>query len=53
MPYVNHAVNNCSPLRTTSGASHWRKKNFAVITQDRLIDNNLKQQIKNRTFYTS
>ena len=35
-----------------TGASHWRKNIVAVITQDRLIDSNLKRQIKNRTLYT-
>ena len=35
-----------------SGASHWRKNIVAVITQDRVIDDNLKRQIKNRTLYT-
>ena len=32
-------------------ASHWRKNIVAVITQDRVIDDNLKRQIKNRTLY--
>ena len=35
-----------------SGASHWRKNIVAVITQDRVIDDNLKRQIKNRTLHT-
>ena len=26
--------------------SNWRKKSVAIITQDRMIDGNLKQQIK-------
>ena len=34
------------------GASNWRKNIVAVITQDRVIDDNLKRQIKNRTLYT-
>ena len=32
-------------------ASHWRKNIVAVIPQDRVIDDNLKRQIKNRTLY--
>ena len=35
-----------------TGASHWKKKIVAVITQDRVIDDNLKRQCKSRTFYT-
>ena len=35
-----------------TGASHWRKNIVAVITQDRVIDDNLRRQIKNRTLYT-
>ena len=34
------------------GAEHWKENIVAVITQDRLIDDNLKRQIKNRTLYT-
>ena len=30
-------------------ASHWRKNIVAVITQDRVIIDNLKRQVKNRT----
>ena len=33
-------------------ASHWRKNIVAVITQDRVIDDNLKRQIKDRTLHT-
>ena len=33
-------------------ASHWRKDIVAVITQDRMINDNLKSQIKNQTSYT-
>ena len=51
MPGVNYAINGCSSLRTTPGALHWRKNIVAVITQDKVIDNNLIKQIKNRTFY--
>ena len=35
-----------------TGVSHWRKNIAAVITQDRVIDDNLKSQIKNRTLCT-
>ena len=34
-----------------SGASHWRENIVAVVIQDGVIDDNLKRQIKNRTFY--
>ena len=33
-------------------ASYWRKDIAAVVTQDRVIDDNLKRQIKNQPFYT-
>ena len=33
----------------STGAQHWRKNIVAVITQDRVTDNNLKRQIENRT----
>ena len=33
-------------------ALHWGKNIAAIITQDRVIDDNLKRQIKNRTLYT-
>ena len=42
--------NNSSSYHHT-GASHWRKNIVAVITQDMVIDDNLKRQIKNRTLY--
>ena len=35
-----------------TGASHSRKISVAVISQDRVIVDNLKRQIKNRTLYT-
>ena len=35
-----------------TGPLHWRKSIVAVITQDRMIDDNLKRQIENRTLYT-
>ena len=33
-------------------ASHWKKNIVAVITQDWVIDDSLKRQIKNRTLWT-
>ena len=35
-----------------TGVSHWRKTIVAVITQDRVADDYLKRQTKNRTLYT-
>ena len=35
-----------------SGALHWSKNIVEVITQDNMIDDNLKRQIKNRTSNT-
>ena len=43
--------NNSRSYRYTK-ALHRRENLVAVITQDRVRDNNLKRQIKNRTFYT-
>ena len=55
MTAVNYVIIGCSPSRKTpefiTGASHWRKSIVAVITQDRVIDDNLKKQIKNRTLH--
>ena len=34
------------------GAYHWRQNIVAVITQDKVIDDNLKRQIENLTSYT-
>ena len=57
MPGVGYAINGCSTVRTTPGVSqYWSlilEENIAaVITQDRLIDDNLKRQTKNQTFWT-
>ena len=55
---VNFVICGCSSVRTTPGVSLYRhcltlEENIvAVITQDRVIDNNLKRQIKNPTFCT-
>ena len=34
-----------------TGASHWRKNIVGVVTQDKVIDYNLKRQIKIETLY--
>ena len=52
MPGVNYVINGWSSLRTSSGAWNWRINIVAVVTQDRMIDDNLKSQIKNQTLHT-
>ena len=57
MPGVNYVIYGCSSARTTQGVSlYWSltlKENIvAVITQDRVIDNSLKRQIKSQTLWT-
>ena len=57
MPSVNYVIYGCSSVRTTPGVSlYWsltlEENIVAVITQDRVIDGNLKRQIKNRFFST-
>ena len=57
MPGVNYVTYGCSSARTTPGVSLYRslilEENIVVvITQDRVIDDNLKRQIKNQTLYT-
>ena len=57
MPDVNYVIYGCSSARTTPGVSLYRSLKLeenivAVITQDRVIDNNLKRQIKNQTLCT-
>ena len=54
MPGVNYVVYCCSSARTPPGVSLYRSLTLgenivAVITQDRVIDNNLKRKIKNQT----
>ena len=54
MPDVNYVIYGCSSTRLTPGVSLYRsltlKENIvAVITQERVIDDNLKRQIKNQT----
>ena len=48
---VNCVIDGCSSTRTTPGVSLYRivtleENIFVVITQDRVIDDNLKRQIK-------
>ena len=58
MPGVNYVIYGCSSARTIPRVSlitvtelNTVEENIvAVITQDRLIDDNLKTQIKNQTF---
>ena len=58
MPGVNYVIYGCSSARTTPGVSLYRsyltlEENIvAVITQDMVIDENLKRQIKNQTLCT-
>ena len=57
MPGVNYVINGCSSVRATPGVSlYWNlkleEKIVAVITQDRVIDDNLKRQTENQTFCT-
>ena len=52
MSGLNYAINGCFSSRTAPGPKPWRKSIVAVTTQDRVIDENLKREIKNRTLYT-
>ena len=57
MPGVNYVIYGCFSARTTPGVSLYRSLTLeenivAVITQDKVIDDNLKRQIKNRTVCT-
>ena len=54
MPGVNYVIYGCSSARTTPGVSLYRSLTLeesivAVITQDRVIDDNLKRKIENQT----
>ena len=56
MPGVNYVMYGCSSARTTPRASLYRSLTLeeniiTVVTQDRVIDDNLKRQIENRTLY--
>ena len=57
MPGVNYVIYGCSSARTTPGVSLYRSLTLeenivAVITQNRVIDSNLKRRIKNQNFCT-
>ena len=57
MPGVNCVIYGCSFARATPGISLYRSLTLeenivAVITQDRVIDGNLKSEIRNQTFCT-
>ena len=57
VPGVDYLIYGCSSARTTPGVSQYRslvlEENIvAVISQDRVIDNSLKRQIKNQTLST-
>ena len=54
MPGVNYVIYDCSSVRTTPEVSLYRSLTLeenivAVITQDKVIDDNLKRPIKNQT----
>ena len=57
LPCVNYVIYGCSSARLTPGVSlYWSltlvENIVAVITQDRVIDENLKKQIKSQIIYT-
>ena len=57
IPCVNYVIYGCFSARTTPGVLLYQRLTpeeniVAVITQDKVIDDNLKRQIKNRTFCT-
>ena len=57
MSGVDYVIYGCFSARTTSGVSLYRsltlaKNVVAVITQDRVIDDNWKREIKNQTLGT-
>ena len=56
MPGVNYVIYGCSSARTPRVSPHQsltlEEKMVAVVTQDRVIDDNLKRQIKNQTLCT-
>ena len=54
---VNYVIYGCSSARLTPGVLSYQSLTLeenivAVITQDRVIDDNLKKQIKNQTLCT-
>ena len=55
MTGINYVINGCSSARTTPGLSLYRsltleENTVAVITQEKMIDDNLKRYIKNQNF---
>ena len=57
MPGVNYVICGSFSARTTPGISLYRSSTLeenivAVIIQDKVIDDNLERQIKNRTLCT-
>ena len=57
MPSVKHVIYGCSSARTIPGVSLYQSLTLEgnivlVITQDRVIDDNFKRQIKNQTLCT-
>ena len=57
MPGVNYVIYGCFSARTTPGVSLYQSLTLEesiveVITEDKVIDDNLKKQIINRTFCT-
>ena len=55
IPGINYVINGYSSARTTPGMSLYRSltlEEYIVITQDKVIDDNLKRQIKNQTLST-
>ena len=54
---VNYVICGCSLAKATPGVSPYgsltlEENIVAVITQDRVVDDNLKRQIKNQTLCT-
>ena len=57
MPGVKYVIYGCSSARTTPDVSLYQSLTLednivAVITQDRVIDNNFKRKIKDQTLCT-
>ena len=57
LPGVNYVIYGCSSARTTPGVSLYcsltlEENIVPVITEDRVIDDNLRRQFKNQTLCT-
>ena len=57
MPGVRYVIYGCSSARTTPEVSLYQSLTLEdnideVITQERVIDNNLKRKVKDQTFCT-